>query len=447
MADRSKYKKASSEEMTQQAEEMAARAENNSDRATFLKVESGINKFRIFPAPLKAKSSLFCFPKVISFLPLLIDKYEDGKKTGEQEVKRRAVFNAKVHGGLSVDVVEAYIEAAREKFSALCKDKKELYKKLTSLTDWKTGIKPSSSYICYAIKYIGDGQNKQYGRLQLTEGVKKQLDSLCLREGKSGAPIVVDLFSDPDSGKPFQWNSNPNTEDAKARNKINILFEEDFPFTDEELEMLESWDSLESLYTNSYKKSDFERQVKGLQRFDKDNKLNIFESPAFQSILESAKAEIEEKLADDKEKSTDDAEEPDNKPAAEQKPISKKKEEEPAEEKEDEDTIPEILEEMDKKTLMSIPGILEIEVKGIKTTTPPSKMRRLIKDNMVAVYEIEGDNEEINSQITDILLDSIPAGDAGETEEQEQEQQSEEEGQKEETVSNKGSLLDKYRKK
>ena len=101
---------------------------------------------------------------------------------------------------------------------------------------------------------------------------------------------------------------------------------------------------------------------------------------------------------------------------------------------------------MDKKTLMSIPGILEIEVEGIKTTTPPSKMRRLIKDAMVAVYELEGDNEEINSQITDILSDSMPAGDAEETEEQEQEQQPEEE-QKEETAPKKGSLIDKYRKK
>lgn len=440
MADRSKYKKASSEEMAQQAETMAARAESNSDRAIFLKVEPGINKFRIFPAPLKAESSLFCFPKVTSFLPLLVDKYEDGKKTGEQEVKRRAVFNAKVHGGLDIDIVEAYIEAAKEKFSALCKDKKELYKKLTPLTDWKTGIKPSSAYICYAIKYTGDGQNKQYGRLQLTDGVKKQLDSLCLREGKSGAPIVVDLFSDPDSGKPFQWSSNPNAEDAKARNKINILFEEDFLLTDDELEMLESWDSLESLYTNSYTKDDFEKQVKGLQRFDKDNKLNIFDSPAFQSILESAKAEVDEKLADT------DSDNNDNEEAVKEKPVAKKTTPKKAEVvDDDEDTIPEILEEMDKKTLMSIPGILEIEIDGIKTTTPPSKMRRLIKDAMIEAYELDGSNEEVNSSITDILLDSMPS-DEEETAETES---NEEENVEEETSAptKKGSLLDKYRKK
>ena len=104
--------------MAQKAEEMKAR-EQSSERATFLKVEPGINKFRIFPAPIKAESSLFCFPKVTSFLPLLVDEYDDnGNKTGKQVEKRKAVFNAKVHGGLEIDIVEAYIDAAREKFSA-----------------------------------------------------------------------------------------------------------------------------------------------------------------------------------------------------------------------------------------------------------------------------------------------------------------------------------------
>lgn len=439
MADRSKYKKASSEEMAQQAEQMAARSENSSDRALFLKVEPGINKFRIFPAPLKAESSLFCFPKVTSFLPLMVDEYKDGQKTGNQVLKRSAIFNAKVHGNLEIDIVEAYIEAAKEKFSALCKDKKELYKKLTPLTDWKTGIKPSSSYICYAIKYTGNGQNKQYGRLQLTDGVKKQLDSLCLREGKSGAPIVVDLFSDPDSGKPFQWTSNPNAEDAKSRNKINILFEENMSLTDEELEMLEGWDSLESLYTNSYKRSDFEKQVKGLQRFDKDNKLNIFDSPAFQSILETAKEEIDEKLGNEEESEEETQEE---KTTIKKDSLKSKAEES---EEMEEDSIPEILEEMDKKTLMSLPKILELEVEGIKITTPPSKMRRLIKDAMVKAYELEGDNEEINASITDIISDSTPNEESNEEIEEAEEKESE---SQEETVSpKKGSLLEKYRKK
>ena len=383
--DRSKYKKASSEEMAQQAEEMKTREQNGNDRATFLKVEPGINKFRIFPAPIKANSSLFCFPKVTSFLSILVDEYdEDGNKTGKQVEKRKAVFNAKVHGGLEIDIVEAYIEAAKEKFSATCKDKKELFKKLKPITDWKTGIKPSSAWICYAMKYNGNGKNKIYGRLQLTDGVKKQLDSLCLREGDSGAPITVDLFSDPDNGKPFQWTSNPNAEDAKQKNKVNILFEEDMSLTDEELEMLESWDFLESLYTNSYTKSDFEKHVMGLQRFDKAQNLNIFDSPSFQSIIESVKAEVDKMETN----SASANEENDNS------------------NDEEESTIPEILEEMDKKTLMSLPEALELDIE-IKKTTAPSKIRQILKDAIIEAYELEGSNSEINASITDIIEESL----------------------------------------
>ena len=96
-----------------------------------------------------------------------------------------------------------------------------------------------------------------------------------------------------------------------------------------------------------------------------------------------------------------------------------------------------------EKTLMSIPGILEIEVEGIKTTTPPSKMRRLLKDAIVETYELEGSNEEINSSITDILSNSVPA----DNEEEGASEETEIEEQEENPIPKKGSLLDKYRKK
>lgn len=432
MADRSKYQKASSEEMMQKTEEMSALS-SNENRGVFLKVEPGINKFRIFPAPIKAHSSLFWFPKVTSFLPLMVDEYDDnGNKTGKQVEKRKAVFNAKVHGGLDIDIVEAYIEAAKEKFSATIKDKKELLEKLKPLTDWKVGIKPTSSWICYAIKYNSKG--KAYGRLQLSNGVKQQLDTLCLREGDSGTPITIDLFSDVDTGKPFQWTSDPNNSDAKQKNKVNILFEEDMPLTDEELDMLEGWDSLEDIYTNSYTKTDFKKQLEGLQLFDKKNKLNIFETPSFQSIIQTAKEEVEEKLGND------DADKEEKKQTAGTGASAASSEE---------STIPEILQDMDKKTLMTIPEILELKGVEIKVTTPPSKMRQMIKDAIVQEYELEGDDETINSSITDILANALEsAGESGDEGDGAQNPEPEPEPEtKEEAAPKKGSLLDKYRSK
>lgn len=60
--DRSKYRSSDSEEMQKVSEEMKAR-EISSNRGDFLKVEGGLNTFRLFPAPLKAKSSLVPFSK------------------------------------------------------------------------------------------------------------------------------------------------------------------------------------------------------------------------------------------------------------------------------------------------------------------------------------------------------------------------------------------------
>ena len=57
--------------------------------------------------------------------------------------------------------------------------------------------------------------------------------------------------------------------------------------------MLESWDSLETLYKNCYSMHDFKLQLEGLQRFDMNMKLNIFESPSFQSTIETCKLEVE----------------------------------------------------------------------------------------------------------------------------------------------------------
>lgn len=383
--DRSKYRASNSKEMQSVSEEIKSRQVT---RGEWIKIEPGINTIRLFPAPLKAKSSLFCYPKVVSFLPFLVDeKNKKGEKTGKQVEKRKPVFNAKVHGELEHDIVEEYLAAAREKFSAQTSDKREIFNLLKPLTDWRSGIKPSTAWMAYAYKLIGD--KKQYGRLQITDGVHKQMDTLCLREGEAGKPIVVDLFSHPDTGKAIQWQSDPTNEDPKAKNKISILFEKDLKLKDEELEMLEDWPSLESLYSNAYKAKDFELQLKGLQFYDKKNSLGIFESPAFQSIIETCKAEIEKKFGVSDEETYEDKfadEDTDNDITEENK-------------------IPEVFESMDKATLKVIVEDFALPIE-VKVTTPPSKLREEIYEAMIAQYELSGSNEEIEKAIVDILESS-----------------------------------------
>ena len=132
----------------------------------------------------------------------------------------------------------------------------------------------------------------------------------------------------------------------------------------------------------------------------------------------------------------------------------------------EENSIPVILNEMDKKTLMSVIETLELEVDNVKITTPPSKIRQIIKDKMIEVYELEGSDEEINESIVNIINDSLNSNDSddlneyqGEEEEgyQEEEdneenfQEEEKEEEKEEkpasTGRRKSSLMDKYKKK
>lgn len=433
MADRSKYRSSSSEELQMESDKIRER--EASARNSFLKVEPGINVFRLFPAPLKAKSSLFCFPCVTAFLPLLVDEYDKEKKekTGKKIEKRRPVFNAKVHGNLKHDLVEEYISCANEYFSAIYTDSKQVLAKMKIITDFKKGIKPSSSWISYAYKLVGS--SKTYGRLQMTDGVHKQLDALSLRQSDSGKPIIVDLFSHPDTGKMIQWTSNPTDPDNKNKNKVNILFERDSPLTDEELDMLEEWESLESLYKNCFKRNDFEKQLEGLQRFDENNKLGVFNSPAFQNIIDICKAELDEAIPESEEEETQEEtvtvakEEPKQAP----KPAATS-----------DNNIPEILAEMDKKTLQAVIEKLELPIE-VKLTTPPSKLRIAIVAAIAENFELDpSDSEGITSLIENAFEE---AGEESEPEpEPEEEAPAPVEPEKPKSK-NRSSLLDKYRKK
>lgn len=413
--DRSKYRASSSEELQAESEKIKAREQ--SGRGSFLKVESGINVFRLMPAPLKAKSSLFCFPSVTAFLPLLVDEYdkEKGETTGKKVVKRKPVFNAKVHGGLSRDLVEEYIACASEYFAATIEDKKEILSRMKVITDFKSGIKPSSSWVAYAYKELAGV--KTYGRLQITDGVHKQMDTLCLRQGASGKPIVVDLFSHPDTGKKIQWTSDPLNVDPKAKNKISILFEQESSLTDEELEMLESWEPLENLYKNCFKRFDFEKQLQGLQRFDAEKGYKVFDSPLFQNIIDLCREEIERVLPpeDDDEQSEEDKQLPFGGESETRTQQATAPVQHTSTNNANSD-IPAILQGMDKKTLIAVIEKLELPVE-FRPTTPPSKLRELITESICSVYELEVSDEEGISAIIDGAFDEEGAQEESQQEE------------------------------
>ena len=261
--------------------------------------------------------------------------------------------------------------------------------------------------------------------------------------------MVVDLFSNPDTGKMIQWASDPNNEDMKKRNQITMIFERDAILEDEELEMLEEWDSLESLYTNSYTHSDFEKQLKGLQLYDSKNDLNVFESTSFQSIIEKCKEEVIRVLGPESDEDKENSSSSTTKVKSSTSTSSSATKD---------SSIPVILQEMDKKTLIELSKTLELEV-DIKNTTTPSKIRTMIKEALVSQYELEGSDAEINEAILDII-ESALSDEGGESEEdsneeenssvnenEDSEQNEEENSEETSNTPKRSSLLDKYRKK
>lgn len=451
--DRSKYRKASSEEQQEVNNQMAER--EGSGRSEFLKIEEGVNVIRIFPASSKAKKTLFMYPSVTTYLPILVDEKDDkGNKTGKRVEKKRPVFNAKVHGGLDRDIVEEYIDAAKEKFLSQYEDKKDAYKQLEVCTNFKTGIRYSTAWVCFARKK--KGSKFEYGRLSLSNGIKKQLDNLSLRQGESGEAIVVDLCSDPDTGKAIQIIYDSKSEDPKAKYKVNLLFEEDAPLSDEELEWLEDQpETLEDLYTNCYKKSDFEIQIEGLKRFDKVNKIGVFETPSFQSVIESIAKEVEKlgsSKKDDKKKSKD-----------EKKSSKKDKDENDSEEIE----IPEVLNDLDKSSLKELINKLELETE-YKVTIPPTKLKKAILVELIEKYDLDVD--DLESQISDLIEQAFSDENEDNSsenksennssednnsneeennseEENQSENESENESEQEEEKPKKSGLLEKYKNK
>ena len=89
-------------------------------RAGYLNVNEGENKFRIFPAFPGEKT--FIYEKSTSFLPRIVKD----ESSGEEEIKRKPVFNAKVHSNSSRDLVEEYIKYLTDKAEKEVGDSEEL---------------------------------------------------------------------------------------------------------------------------------------------------------------------------------------------------------------------------------------------------------------------------------------------------------------------------------
>ena len=307
--DRSKFKAPKLETNKRVSEEVNKTLKvNNSSRGDYLTIDEGINLFRLFP-PHPAKpgeeEQPTMQPKVVYWLECRVQKTDANGEPieGEFEWKRRPIFDSRIHGGTPKDIIDEYIKFTKAMVFDT-KDTETAKKMIAPINGWRDksgkwnpGILPSQSFVAYATK--GDITIANLGRLELFQAEKNELERLNIDE-TSGEPISTDIWSDPDDGQQFVLNRVKNdkgkwehiiTKRTFTPTKGSDVTKEWQRFMDSQKipdDVLEHWSKMEPLETqfrNAYKRSDYEKAVEALMKFDKDNGFNTFENDEFLDIM------------------------------------------------------------------------------------------------------------------------------------------------------------------
>lgn len=303
--DRSKYKAKPVAELKKQEIETNEKIgyKGDEDWLKYLTIKEGDNKFRIYPA--REPDESWIYPKTVSFLPFDVEvesKEKGSKSTTKIERKMKPIFNSRVHGNTEKDIIEAYINLAVEKLKAEIKDSDKLKAKMGIIHGYKdkhnkfhSGINPQTKWTVMADKYEIDG--KTFGLVDFTPGTKENMNKLAAIEDNSEA-ICTDPFTDVEDGICLILNYNPSATknsdyytpslEIKKIDKFNQQLVPT-PLTDDDLANWLKYPSLKEKFVNSYKKSDFEKAMEGLELFDKENLIGVFDLKEWDDIV----AEIE----------------------------------------------------------------------------------------------------------------------------------------------------------
>lgn len=281
----------------------------------FLKVEPGMNSFRIAP-PHNPEHTPFV-PLRTTWLEVETDEVdENNNPTGKKVIKNRRIFIATIHGGLQKDPVETYIKYVRKRAEDEFTSKEDRSKFLSPIIGWRgkdgkwnPGIQPSTNYVCYAWD-----RQWNFGRLELYPKDITEIEKLNIDE-ETGEPIETDVFTDPDTGRWLNINLFKNDKDKSERilTKREFIpkkgiksgdlakaweeFEESCRIPDDKLKEWSEKDSLHSIYVGTYSFKDFDMAVNGLARFDAKHGYGIFENSEFIDELEEISSILSQKEA------------------------------------------------------------------------------------------------------------------------------------------------------
>jgi hypothetical protein len=312
--DRSKYKKqVSIDEVDDDLKKAQATMKNpafgnQGGRASFYTVnKEGRYELRVLPSVKGEKP--YISRKVVK-LPIECSIYDkDGKDTGKKEVRQKDVFTSDVHsdkmGGK--DAVMIYIDFVYALANDI-QDSDEKKKFLAPITgyfnrqkQWVWGVSPNLNYVCYV--YVED----EIHRFDVRPQWWKKMKNISLERSNDNV-INIDIFSDCDEGYPLIINTTLNEKgksqfdiscglpDASKRESWDDFFLRT-RVPDNILQELEELPSLEDQYKDVFSRKDWDMQIEGLERFDKQNGFEIFQNDEFLNALE----ELEKLVPEDDE--------------------------------------------------------------------------------------------------------------------------------------------------
>lgn len=346
----------------------------------YLNLEDGKTvKIRIFPGHPGVQD--FYVAKKCYWLSFVGD---DG------ETHRGTVLDSKVHGGTKFDVVEEYVKWAKKKIGGDA-DKLEA---LVGNGPKSNSLNPQYSWLCYADKINGDDQLRAK-IWEFKKMVRDAMNKLAFSEDEDEV-IEVDPFTDPDEGLPVMVTYRKNPNKKKGENFYEVAFPKKVsarPLTDEEIEYFMTLKPLNEILSK-YGMKDFERALEGLQNFDEENEIGLFDDEDWIEHLEEIKAQYdsddsEEDSAPKKKavkkayaKSEDDEEE--------EKDEADEEEEDEEEEDEEDDEDGDEFDSMDRVALKKYITANGLEI-SVKKSMSDDDLRNAIR---AAAKSDEADDEE-----------------------------------------------------
>jgi hypothetical protein len=324
--------------------------------------------------------------------------------TDDGDTRRGTVLDSKVHGGTKWDIVEEYVKWAKKHVG----NDAEKLEALVGNGLKSNSLNPQYTWLCYADRVNGDDQLR--AKLwEFKKMVRDAMNKLAFSEDE-GEVIEVDPFTDPDEGLPINVTYRKNPNKKKGENYYEVAFPKKVsarPLTDEEIEYFMTLKPLsEVIY--KYGMRDFERALEGLQNFDEDNEIGLFDDDDWLKHLEEIKAQYDADEEEEKPKKSAKKVVKKDAPAPKKAVVEDEDEEEdddtPEEEDDAEDAEGDEFDDMDRSELKKYISKNGLEI-SVKKSMSDDDLREAIRaaskeDDAVEEDDDTDDKEEAPAKVT-----------------------------------------------